>query len=457
MGMTELGACEWFIWDLHRSKLFEREQLDESIADFLARHPRAEPAALAEQLIRKGILAPFQAERLLQGKTDGLVLGPYTLVEALGSGSMGSVYKARSKTDSQWYVLKVLPQRSLWNVAVARRKIRMFEECQHTSVVPVVDVGTSGGSHYLSRRFVDGDTLDKMVAREGRLSAPFTTMLALRTAEALDICHQRGLYHGLLKPSKVMIGPPEAGSAAPPVFVLDFGMGMFLAELEGDSFVDTMSTANAISSGLDCVSPESLVDPKFLSAISDQYSLGCLLYYCLAGRYPFVEETAAAKIMAVQVKQPPPLSELVGDLPKALGGVVERLMQKEPADRYPNTAEVVAALQAVADTLPPASEDGRHAALRIAAPQRGRFRADGARTPQVQETGRPSDGGTHRHSPSGPGGQVGNTLPVTSSDGRSAAVSVPPEERNEEQASLGAVGIIIVAAVACLFALLVLW
>src|SRR6059058_5084661 len=169
MVSSELGACEWFVWDLRRSNLIDRGRLDQIVGEFLSRHPGGEPPSLAEYLISQGILTPFQAERLLQGKTQGFVLGPFTLMDALGAGSMGTVYKAQSKTDNKWYAVKVLPRRSMWNVRIARRKVRAFEQCQHPSVVPFVDVGTSGGMHYLAWPLVEGETLEKVVEREGPL------------------------------------------------------------------------------------------------------------------------------------------------------------------------------------------------------------------------------------------------------------------------------------------------
>ena len=105
MVTTELGACEWFIWDLRRSNLIDRGQLDQIIGEFLGKNAGAEPPALAEFLVGQGILTEFQAERLLQGKTQGFVLGPFTLMDALGTGSMGTVYKAQSKNDGNWYAV----------------------------------------------------------------------------------------------------------------------------------------------------------------------------------------------------------------------------------------------------------------------------------------------------------------------------------------------------------------
>src|SRR4029077_14093783 len=219
MVTTELGACEWFVWDLRRSNLIDRGQLDQIIGEFLTKNPRAEPPALAEYLIGKSILTDFQAERLLQGKTQGFVLGPFTLMDALGAGSMGTVYKAQSKTDNLWYAVKVLPRRSMWNVRLARRKVRSFEQARHPSVVPFVDVGTAGGMHYLAWPFVEGETLDKIMAKQGKIQPGVAASYALQVAEGLDVCHQQGLIHGLLKPSNLMISDDQQ------LKILDFGIG----------------------------------------------------------------------------------------------------------------------------------------------------------------------------------------------------------------------------------------
>src|SRR5437764_3401630 len=104
---------------------------------------------------------------------------------AIGAGSMGSVYKAQNKTDNQWYAVKVLPRRSMWNVRIARRKVRAFEVCKHPSVVPFVDVGTSGGMHYLAWPLVEGASLDKVVAQSGKLAPETVANYALQTAEGL--------------------------------------------------------------------------------------------------------------------------------------------------------------------------------------------------------------------------------------------------------------------------------
>jgi serine/threonine protein kinase len=348
MVSTDLGSCEWFVWDLRRSNLIDRGQLDQLVGEFLQTHPRADPPALAEFLVGRGILSQFQADRLLQGKTQGFVLGPFTLIDALGAGSMGTVYKAQSKNDSNWYAVKVLPRRSMWNVRIARRKVRAFEQCRHPAVVPFVDVGTSGGMHYLVWPYVEGETLDKVMQRQGKFTAGAAAQLALQVAEGLDVCHQQGLFHGLLKPSNLLLSPEGQ------VHILDFGIGCLLAETEGESLVDTMSTANSVASGLDCASPESIMDPTNLTPVGDQYSLGCTLYYFLTGQFPFSDGTAAEKMMAHQFKEPTPIRELSPDVPAALAEVVERLMKKAPEGRYASAAEAVEALRQHGEPAPAA-------------------------------------------------------------------------------------------------------
>ena len=346
MVSTDLGACEWFVWDLRRSNLIDRGQLDQLVGEFLQTNPRADPPALAEFLVGRGILSQFQADRLLQGKTQGFVLGPFTLIDALGAGSMGTVYKAQSKNDSNWYAVKVLPRRSMWNVRIARRKVRAFEQCRHPSVVPFVDVGTAGGMHYLAWPFVEGETIDKVLQRQGKFTPGEAAQLALQVAEGLDICHQQGLFHGLLKPSNLLL------NADGQVHILDFGIGCLLAETEGESLVDTMSTANSVASGLDCSSPESIMDPTNLTPSGDQYSLGCVLYYFLTGQYPFPDGTAAEKMMAHQFKEPTPVRDLNPDVSPELVEIVERLMKKAPEGRYASAGEAVEALRPLAQAAP---------------------------------------------------------------------------------------------------------
>src|SRR5437899_1716615 len=168
---TSLGACDQFVRNIRRSNLIASSQLESVVGNYLRVHLRADPAALANHLVEEELLTRFQADRLLKGDTQDLVLGPYVLMDLAGFGNMGPVFKALSKTDNHWYALKVLPRRSMWNVLLARRQVRAFEKIQHPSVVPFADVGTAGCQHYLVWHFAEGESLDKIVQREGKLSS----------------------------------------------------------------------------------------------------------------------------------------------------------------------------------------------------------------------------------------------------------------------------------------------
>jgi serine/threonine-protein kinase len=436
MASTDLGACEWFVWNLQRSNLIDRGQLDQIVSEFLKTHPRADAQDLAKYLVKGGVLTPFQVERVLEDKAQGLVLGPYTLTDALGSGSMGTVYQATSKNDDRWYAVKVLPRRSMWNVRIARRQVRAFEQCRHPAVVPFVDVGTSGGTHYLAWPFVEGVPLETIVQQHGPLEPSLAAYYALQTAEGLNVCHQQNLIHGLLKPSNLMITEDNQ------VRILDYGIGSLLAESgEGESLVDTMSTANTMTSGLDCSSPESIMDPTARTPAGDQYSLGCVLYYCLTGQYPFPEGTAVEKMMAHQMKQPTPIAELRPDVPPELSDVVARLMEKAPEARFPALADLIEILRGWVDASPPPAQRPAVAIAAKAPPDLKTAAAEGSRSGNGKAKEAPAP---MREAPPAPAApppsartaptRSAPALPSRDSFRKPTAPPAPPPSRTREEA-----------------------
>src|SRR5439155_13417553 len=104
-----------------------------------------------------------------------------------------------SKNDQKIYAVKVLPRRSMWNVRLARRQVRAFGQFSHPTVVPFVDVGTAGGLHYLVWNFVEGETLESMVLRLGKLAPGTASQIGLQIATGLNLAHSNGLFHGQLK------------------------------------------------------------------------------------------------------------------------------------------------------------------------------------------------------------------------------------------------------------------
>lgn len=340
--LMSLGGCEQFVRNVRRSNLIEGSRLDQAVEAYVRIHVRTDPAALANHLVSEELLTPFQAERLLKGDAQELVLGAYVLLDLAGFGSMGPVYKAMSKADNHCYALKVLPRRSMWNVLLAKRQARAFDKLQHPGIVPFADIGTAGSQHYLVWPFVEGDTLDKIVEREGKLSSGLTAHFGYQIADALFVCHQQDLFHGLLKPSNILVDADQH------IHILDFGVGAILAaNTEDQSLFNTQGQANLLTSGLDCASPESIMDSSNLAAAGDQYSLGCVLYHCLAGRFPF-EGQPVEKMVGHQSKQPTPLAELNPDVRKELAAIIARLMQKSLQARYPDAGEAAKVLKPLA-------------------------------------------------------------------------------------------------------------
>ncbi|MCS7159877.1 MAG: serine/threonine-protein kinase [Gemmatales bacterium] len=336
----EKGACEWFVWDLRRSNLLEPHLVEELSLEYLRQHPGAEPQELAEYFVAQGLLTRYQADCLLHNRANTLVVGPYVLHEPIGTGSMGTVYRARShQKPDQWFAVKILPRRSMWNIRLAKRQVREFESFSHPAVVPFADVGTSGGLHYLVWPYVEGETLDKLVAREGKLGVGRAVAYIIQAAEGLLVCHERGLVHAIVKPSNILLTPDEQ------ICLLDFGVGSLLMENDSESVVDTMSSANALHNNLDCASPESIADPSQIGPASDQYSLGCVLYFLLSGQYPFAGRNAIEKMMAHQTQTPKPLRQLVPEIPEALESIIQRMLVKKPSDRYPTLLHVMQALR----------------------------------------------------------------------------------------------------------------
>src|SRR5262249_37730893 len=162
----------------------------------------------------------------------------------------------------------------------------------------------------------------------------------LQAAEGLHVCHTRGVFHGLLKPNSIL------RDAAGRIRGIDFGIGSLLAEKGSESLLNTLATSNALTAALDCASPESLLDPSDRSPLGDQYSLGCVLYYALTGKFPFQEENTMKKLMAVQYEQPTPIRELNSTVPVPVEEFMNRVLQKNPQERFHDMLEFAGALRA---------------------------------------------------------------------------------------------------------------
>ncbi len=346
MATVDLGAAAPLVNELRSCHLLAPEHLAQ-IKVYLRTSARPEPADLADFLVRQGILTRMQADYALEERAGELVLSQFVLTEEIGSGSMGVVYKARSTKTDAWYALKIVPRRNVLSVKTVAEKVKALRAIRHPRVSALLHLGAAGERVYLAWPLLEGgEKLDDFVRRQGQLTPKQTIQIGLQAASGLLPYHQNGLFHGLLKPSDILIGADRR------VRILDFGVGFLLTSERGKSLLDTMTNTRALARGLDCSSPESIMDPLDRTPAGDQYSLGCILYFCLAGQFPFPHENPVKKMLGHQAEEPTPLRHLNSQVSPRLSVLVQRLMAKTPEERYDTIEDVVRDFQSLTQTSP---------------------------------------------------------------------------------------------------------
>src|SRR5262249_16601955 len=230
-------------------------------------------------------------------------------------------------------------------------KIEALKQVRHPRASALVHVGASGDRAYMVWPMLEGgEKLDALVKKHERLAPRLAAQIVLQIASGLQAYHEHDLFHGLLKPSDVLIGTDRR------VRLLDFGVGFLLTCDRGKALLDTMTNSKALARGLDCASPEAIMDPLNRTVVGDQYSLGCILHYCLAGHYPFTEANPVKKMLAHQSQEPTPIRHIVPEGPATLAAIVHRLLRKQPEERYNCIGDLIADLQSVpADSKRPAT------------------------------------------------------------------------------------------------------
>ena len=325
-------SATWLFQELTGAHLLAPDRAAAALAQFRAggAADRQDAASLAEFLVQAGLLSGYQAGRALAGEAQKLLLGPYLLVEPVGAGSLGTVFRATHRTTRQRVAVKVLPLRSLWNVLQAKKQVQLFAGlAPHPAVVPFVDIDTAAGSHYLAWPFVEGASVESIVERSGPLAPASAARFLADVADGLAVCHAKGIVHGLVKPSNLLLGPDHRAK------ILDLGVGAILQQnvAEDESLFDTISTANTAMRMVDCAAPETLAEPTTRTAAGDLYSLGCVLYYALTGHYPFPDGNIVDRIIAHQTREPVPVRRRAPAVGEELAGVLSALLRKSPSER----------------------------------------------------------------------------------------------------------------------------
>lgn len=264
----------------------------------------------ADALVAAGVLTRFQADRLLAGRTDGFVLGPYVILEQVGRGSVSCVYKAKHRTMHRTVAIKVLSS-EMTHTAEHREAlcgaVRDAGKLAHTNIVTAYDASEWNDRFCLVLEFVDGPDLGALVKSRGPLPVAEACEFVRQIATGLEHAHERGMPHRDLKPANLLLARPTP-SALPVVKIADFGLPK--ASAEGEFAAPEVLSGRA----------------RRADHRADLYSLGRVFYFLLTGRAG---------------RETPPLGQLRPDVPPAVTAIVQRLLAANPNDRFASATELL--------------------------------------------------------------------------------------------------------------------
>lgn len=306
---------------------------------------------IARAMVDLGAITRFQAERLLAGRTQGFRLDQYIILEQIGQGGMGRVYKARHRTMNRIVALKVLATSLLKNeraLDLFLREVHAAARLVHPHIVTAFDANKTGERYYLVMEYIDGPNLDQLVQQQGPLEVGLACDLIRQAAIGLQCAHGQHMVHRDIKPANLLIQLRGAeGEGAPGlVKISDFGLARLYQPEKNPNVSDTILTKpNTVMGTPDYLSPEQARNLHKTDIRSDLYSLGCSFYFLLSGRVPFPGGTAMEKLIRHGTEKPEPIETFRKDVPPEVSAILTKLMAKLPEDRYQEPSDLAAALE----------------------------------------------------------------------------------------------------------------
>jgi serine/threonine protein kinase len=396
-----LANIDTFVDGLNQSHLLDAEQREEVARLQLKVGDSRE---LAQELLRRDWLTAYQVNQLLQGKGAGLTIGPFLLLERIGEGGMGQVFKARQKMLNRVVALKVIRKECLGNPKIIQRfqrEIRAAGQLSHPHIVRAFDADQVNGIYYIAMEFIEGVDLAKLVKDNGPLDVDQACEYIRQAALGLQHAHERGLVHRDLKPANLLVtrgiasdrrcssglikrpldlnaqrsGVMSRADAAKHypwgvVKILDLGLARCTEAFVG-STATHLTQVGSVMGTPEFIAPEQARDSHTSDIRADLYSLGCTLYFLLTGEPPFPKGTLTEKLLQHQFDEAQPVARIRREnllawkgatgpanaskemlhVPAVVDQLIRRLLSKGPEDRCQTPNELANELQAILQKL----------------------------------------------------------------------------------------------------------
>lgn len=326
---------------IRRSGVLPDRQFEEVRAKVLRGDYPTDSVALAERLVRESILTDYQAQRFLRNKSHGLVVGGrYVVLDRIGLGSMGRVYRAMHLLMGRTVAIKIIAPDIASNkrvVARFQREMKLVGRLDHPNVVRAFDADQVDNVLYIVMEYVPGQSLGHRLRVKGPLPAPEVVSYAAQAAAGLAHAHAQGIIHRDIKPSNLLLSEDKK------VKILDLGLAVLM---EADSHA-TFATADGIAVGtVDYMSPEQACGRE-LDGRTDLYSLGCAMYHLMTGVLAFPGDSPIERLGKRINGRPVPITSVLPSLPARVVETLDRLMANKPEDRFETALEASEALQAL--------------------------------------------------------------------------------------------------------------
>ncbi len=440
--MPVLASVDQFLELLRKSGLVEAKRLDAEL-EHVAKSggPPGKPSQLAAQLVRRGLLTNFQATQLINGRWHGFFVGSkYKLLEPLGAGGMGKVFLCEHTLLKRLVAVKILPTEKMSDASLVERfhrEAKATAALDHPNIVRCHDADKDNKLHYLVLEYVDGVSLQQLVAQNGPLDAARAAHYVSQAAAGLQHAHEAGWVHRDVKPGNLLVDRQGV------VKILDLGLARILLD-NRDQLTKDLDDKPVLGTA-DYLAPEQAMNSHDVDIRADIYGLGGTFYFLLTGRPPFADGTVTQKLLWHQVKEPEHVREIRPEVPVAMAAVLNQMMAKNPARRYQVPLEVVDALTPWTEAPIPSPTEkelpARSAAVQSLQPLSGSPSSSGAPNSTVRKT---ADGPTSRvlKEPTS-----GVAAPASSGKLRSAQKAAAPGLLQQKAVWLAAAGVVLAVGV----------